>query len=339
MITLITILGVSLLIILHELGHYLAARSFGMRVTSFSIGFGPALLSRRVGETIWKVSLVPLGGYVQIEGMGPEDNPAPAGHGFRDKPRWQRALVLAAGPAANWIVAALCLTVLAMSVGLHDNTQPSTELSQVEPGMAAAQAGIVAGDRIVTIDGVAIDDWAALVREVRKHPRQTIPIELDRNGQRLTVATTPQASSDGTYGVLGVQPSAPLVRYGLLGGAWAGVAATADLTATQARLLWGVVTGRQEGRLSGLPGIVRTLSAQARRSFAQFFETLATLSVVLCILNLVPIPSLDGARLAFLGVEAVRRRPLSETIEGWVHGVGLVLLLGLILFVSVRDLL
>jgi regulator of sigma E protease len=370
MTTLITIVAVSLLIILHELGHYWAARACGMRVLRFSVGFGPSLLRWQRGDTTWQLAAVPVGGYVQVQGFGPEDregsnsqasgaegSDGPGsggqgsnaqepgsqatgdGHGYRDRPRWQRALFLVAGPVANWIVAAVCLTLLASTVGLRDYEHPTSELGDITPGSAAAQAGLVPGDRIVSVGGAAVADWQDLVREVRKHPAETVTIEIERAGERVSLQATPARSSNGEFGVLGIEPAAQLVRYGLGGGLAAGVRATVTLTREQARLLWGVITGQVEGRLSGLPGIVRTLSAQAKRGVGRFFETLATLSVVLFILNLVPIPGLDGARLTFLGIEAVRRRPVSETIEGWVHGIGLVLLLALIVLVSVRDLL
>jgi regulator of sigma E protease len=334
---LVTILGVSLLIVLHELGHFLLARAFGMRVHKFSVGFGPSLLSRRFGETVWQLAAVPLGGYVQIQGMGGDETDPGDGRGFKDKPRWQRALVLLGGPVANWIVAAVCLTLLASTVGLRDLTTPSTELDTVEEGSAAAKAGLLQGDRIVAADEVPIADWDTLVSQIRSHPDTPLRLTVERAGARVEVTATPARSGD--HGVLGVQPAARLVRYGAAAGLVAGVRQTVALTVEQTRLLWGVVTGQREGKLSGLPGIVKTLSAQAKKSFGRFFDTLATLSIVLFILNLAPIPALDGGRLAFLSVEAIRRRPLSETVEAWVHGVGLVLLLGLILFVSVRDLL
>lgn len=338
MTTALTILGLSLLIVLHELGHFLAARAFGMKVHRFSIGFGPPLLYRRFGGTVWQLAAVPLGGFVQIAGMGPEDADDPEGGNFRDKPRWQRAVVLFAGPAANWLIAAACLAVLAMTVGLR-SADNAPRLGDIDPSGAAAAAGLAAGDRILAVDGQVVTTWDDLVREIRRHPAAAVPFELEREGARLTIAATPRPSESGGYGVLGVGPPTRMVQFGAAAGLAAGLRATAALTADQARLLWGVITGRLEGRLSGLPGIVRTLSDQARRGFARFVETLATLSVVLFLLNLAPVPALDGSRLAFLGIEAIRRRPLDQLVEGWVHGIGFVLLLGLMVFVSVRDLL
>jgi regulator of sigma E protease len=334
---LLTILGIALLIVLHELGHFLAARVFGMRVNRFSVGFGPALFSRKIGETVYQLAPIPFGGYVQIQGMGGEEVDPGDGRGFKDKPRWQRALVLLAGPLANWLVAVVCLTLLASTAGLRDLSSPSTVIDTVTEGGAAARAGLAPADRIVAIDGVAIDGWEALVQAIRSRPGKPMTVEVERAGARLTLSATPEDSSG--HGVLGIEPAAAMVRYGVLGAVGAGVRQSFALTAQQARLIWGVVTGQVGGKLSGIPGIVKMLSGQAKRSLARFFETLSTLSIVLFVFNIAPVPALDGARIVFLGLNALRKKPISEAVEGWVHGVGLVLLLGLMIFVSVRDLL
>lgn len=343
MSTIVTILGVSLLIILHELGHYLVALACGMRVQKFSIGFGVPLVSRKVRGTVWQLAAIPLGGYVQIQGMGPaeegEDTSDP--HSFRNRPGWQRALVIAAGPAMNWLLAALFIAALAGTVGFTRSDETQARLGKVLEGGPAHRAGLASGDRVLSVNGVAVSDWPSLVQQIRAHPGADVSLVVEREGRALPLVVTLDSQGEGEqrYGVMQVLPSTQTQRFGPLGALAAGIREANTYTTRQVALLWGMLTGTQGGRLSGIPGIVRSLTAQAKEGAQQFVESLAWLSIGLFLLNLLPIPALDGSRLAFLGIELVRRRPVDERIEGIVHAVGFILLLGLMIFVSVRDLL
>ena len=341
---LLTLLGISLLIILHEAGHYLVARACGMRVSRFSLGFGPTLLSRRFGETTWQVAAVPLGGYVLIDGMGPQEDDAAGApvpdhdpRSYKNKPAWQRAAVIFAGPMTNWLITALLLMGLAATTGFaqYDETQPV--LGDVMSEGPAAQAGLRPGDRVQSVGGVAVHDWASLVREIRAHPGTALEVAIERDGQPLRRTVTPKLAAG--VGVMEVMPSAHLQQYSPGAAVVAGLQGAWHLTREQARMLLGMFTGKAGGQLSGLPGIVKAVSKQAEQSLARLIDSLAYLSIGLCLLNLLPVPALDGSRLLFLGVEMVRRRPVDERIEGLIHTAGFVLLLGVMVFVSVRDLL
>jgi len=332
------ILGVSFLIVLHELGHYLLARIWGMRVVRFSVGFGPSLLKRRFGETEWQIAAVPLGGFVQIDGMGPaaEGDPPPDERSFRNKPVWQRLSVIAAGPVMNWLLAAIFIMVLAGTIGLNRVNDNSTAVGELLADKPAAKAGLLVGDRIVEVDGTPTETWPALVEAISRNPEREILIKLERGEERLVFAVTPMRYNDtGKIGIgrqlelIRLDPG-PAVLYGFII-AW-------EKTAQQAGLLWGMVVGTQEGQLSGIPGIVKMVSIQAAKGIGELLQFLAWLSIGLFLLNLLPLPALDGGRLVFLLIETVRGRPVDERIEGMVHGVGFLLLLALIVAVSIRDL-
>lgn len=333
-----TILGLSLLVILHELGHYLMAKACGMRVLRFSVGFGPALIKRPWGETEFQIAAVPLGGYVLIDGMGPtEDNdPPPDGRAFRSKPVWQRIAVIFAGPLMNWVLAALFVAGLAATIGFHEYDPTSTRVGSVMPDSPASRGGLQYGDQILTIDGAATSNWRHAVETIQQHPEALLSFHIKRGEEELTLAIAPERV--GEIGRLGVEPYPKTVKLGLIPAIGAGFSKTWAMTGLQLGQFWSLIVGEAQGSLQGPPGIIKMVMAQARRGARKLIETLAWLSVTLFILNLAPIPALDGGRLVFLALETIRGRPVDHRLEGIIHGVGFLLLMGLVVLVSVRDL-
>lgn len=334
----ITILLVSMLIILHELGHYAVARACGMRVTRFSVGFGPSLFSFRLGETIWQIAAIPVGGFVQILGMAPDEGEGdPAS--FRNRPAWQRALVMLAGPFANWLTAAACIALVAVTVGFRDIDESRAAIGDVAVDGAAAKAGLQPGDLIVSINGAAVTDWQTAIKAWQQHPQETLRFDVKRQETALAIDVTPNAHPQTGMGYIGVDPPYIIRRVGLASGISMGFSGAWRVTERQAQFLWTWATGNSEGSVSGLPGIVKMLSAQAERGAGRLFESVAMLSIALFLFNLLPLPALDGGRIVFVAVEAIRRRPVNQVIEGWVHAVGMIVLIAFMIFVSIRDLL
>lgn len=337
----LTLLGISALIVLHELGHYLTARACGMSVSRFSVGFGPTLLQFHAWQTQWRICAIPIGGYVMIDGMGEETSETPPTQAvgyFRDKPLWQRGLVIAAGPMANWLVTAALFTLLALGPGLGQADLSQALLGQLQPNGPAAAAGLQAGDRIQRINGMVIVDWAHLVQTVRNNPDQALYLDVVRDSRVLPMTLTPR--NDAGLGMIDAAPHVAYVRYRGMDALQKGLTQTAHTTQQQASALASVFSSNKSGvKLSGLPGIVQTVSQQADQSFGKLLEALAFLSMGLCLLNLLPIPALDGGRLVFLAIEGFSRRPINEQIEGVVHTVGFVLLFAVMIFVSARDIL
>ncbi|HSI02989.1 MAG TPA: M50 family metallopeptidase [Myxococcota bacterium] len=333
-----SILGISVLIILHELGHYLVAKWCNMRVLKFSLGFGPVIAKRTFGETQWQLAAIPLGGFVQVDGMGPKETDVyeDDARNYRNRPIWMRAAVIAAGPVMNWVIAAFLIGVLVMSVG-YERPDDAPRLGVVVDGSAAQDAGLQPGDTILKFAGDVPTNWADVVRSVRAHPDQAVPVEVEREGQRFVLEVTPKNDGKG-HGMLGVQQSTVRERESIGGGIAFAVKETWRRTVDQVRLIAGLIMRTNDATLSGLPGMVRIMSGAASRGFEQFMLILAAVSLGLCIFNVFPFPTLDGGRLVFLIAEALRGRPVNERIEAMVHTVGFVLILALIVFVSVRDL-
>src|SRR5215467_10629182 len=341
----------TIIVFFHELGHFLVARLCGIRVLVFSIGFGPELIGfydRR--GTRWKISAIPLGGYVKFFGDENEASvPDPATlaamtederkQSFPGQPVYARAAVVAAGPITNFILAIVLFAGVFMAFG---KTTAIPRIAAVEPNSPAAAAGFKVGDVIVSIDGSKIDNFADVQRIVNFSPGTTLTIEVDRDGALFTLKATP-AERD-KRGMLGITRSNEPgdVRTDPVGAAEAlrlGADKTWFVVATTMSYLRDVVVGRQSADQIGGPAKIAQLSGEvAKLGFAALLEFTAYLSVSIGLLNLFPIPLLDGGHLLFYSIEAVRGRPLSERAQEVGFRIGLAIVLMLMIFATFNDL-
>jgi regulator of sigma E protease len=331
------VLAVSLLIVLHEAGHMWVARALGMRVERFSVGFGPVVWARRLGETEYAVSALPLGGYVRIAGMAPGDDVAPGDRSaYCNQPAWRRVLVLAAGPGANYLVAVALAATLLGSVGLP-TPDGSSRLGELVPGKPAALAGLRPGDRIVAVDGAPVSTWTELVTALQRSPGRTVEIAVVRGeegaAERLALPLTPE--DVGGVGKVGARPWAPRIRLAAGEAVVQGFFRTNAAVTQTLALLGAMVRREQKAELSGPVGIAQELVRGARVGVDQFLSVVWNISVALALFNLLPLPALDGGRLVFLAFELVTRRRVSEKVEAWVHAAGFVALIALLLAVTI----
>ena len=327
---LVAIVGLGLLIAAHEAGHLALARLMGMRVETYSLGFGPRLWGFRSGETDYRLSALPLGGYCKIAGFTPEDPAAqdPADQGsYVNKPAWRRFLVIAAGPGVNYLVAFLIIALLYVSHGFLDLT---TTRIEVMPEGPAAAAGLRSGDEVRAVDGAPIASFEDLRRELQKAgtgPERTV--EVQRGAERLSFHVRPQ------HGTISVKLDHVLVRLPLAEAVPRAAKDVWSLNAATISALWDAIRMKGSASLAGPVAIVRQASAEVKRGVADFASILANISVGLALFNFLPVPALDGGRLVFLGVELLTRRKVDHRIESVVHVIGLLLLLGLLVSVVV----
>jgi len=333
----VTVLAFGLLIVIHELGHYLAARACGMRVERFSIGFGPVVWSARRGATEWAVSAVPLGGYVKIAGMAPGEDIAPGDRSaYVNQPAWRRFAVIMAGPAMNYLLAVVLAAGLLATMGLPQ-ADTAAAVGEVVSGGAAARAGLRAGDRIASADGHPISDWVALVQAVRAHPGTDLPLLVVRAG--APAGAPPEAivlrpDDVGGVGKAGIAPSLRTVRAGPLESAGMALRLTNERAGEILSGLGQVVTRKQKAELRGPVGIAEEMARSAKAGAAPFLMMVWLISIMLAIFNFLPLPALDGGRLIFLVYEMVTRRPVNQKVEAVIHTVGFVLLFGLLIGVT-----
>jgi regulator of sigma E protease len=336
---LLAILGISAVVIVHEAGHYLAARAFGMRVLRFSVGFGPTIakFQPKDSPTVFQVGLIPFMAYVQIAGMNPaEENDPDDPELYPNKSAFARFTTIFAGPFANYISASALVFMLAM-MGHHGENPPHEPMivDTVQPASPAMQAGIRPGDVIKQADGKSVRHVLDLIEITGSRAGKPTSYVIERSGTQLAPLTITPMDDHGR-GVIGIIPRVELKPMPVGRAVTYAIAFPFELTMQQ---LEGFRMMFREGSTEGVVGPVGMVKIVATRtgSFVQLANILVLISVALGMFNLLPLPALDGGRLVFLGYEIIARKRANERVETMVHTVGLVLLLCLIALVTLRD--
>ncbi len=426
-------IALGFLIFIHELGHFILAKRAGIKVEAFSLGFGPRLFGIKRGDTDYRISLLPLGGYVKMLGEDPEDEEANDPRSFAMQSVWARFKVVIFGPLMNLILAVVLMPMVFM-IGRSEPTflQEPARLIGVRAESPAMDAGLEKGDLIVNVDGEKVDDWEAVLNRILLNPGRTIDVGVDRHGQTVQIKTVVGNLAELPGGYVGIEPMLFIGNEAIVGSVQGGGAAAAagiesgdrilayaghpvtdwldmsqkvtqgegkeatitverdgkrlDLRVTpqydeaMKRYLIGItkdrnqnmpmtvrrygfvesiVAGERENiKLLGLTFdvlkrlvtfnlsfkviggpiiIAKTTAAAAASGLADFLYFLAFLSLQLSILNLLPIPVLDGGHLFFLAIEAVRRKPVSVRVRGIATQVGFFLLMGIMILVTMSD--
>ncbi|HZL30043.1 MAG TPA: RIP metalloprotease RseP [Pseudolabrys sp.] len=351
----------TVVVFFHELGHFLIARWCGIRVLVFSLGFGPEIIgfNDRYG-TRWKLSGIPLGGYVKFFGddnaASVPDHAAAAGMSEAEKKDsfihqkvGSRAAVVAAGPIANFLLAILIFAGIFMTAGKQTTT---ARIDAVQPGSAAAAAGFKPGDLVLTIGGSRIDSFADMQRIVSISAGESLKVEVERGGIPVTLTATPESremkdnfGNVHRLGVLGISRSmAPgdikTEKFGPVEAVVAGAQETWFVVDRTLSYIGGIFTGREAADQLGGPIRIAQVSGQvATAGFAALLHLTAVLSISIGLLNLFPIPLLDGGHLLFYAVEATRGRPLSERAQEVGFRIGLAIVVMLMIFATFNDIL
>ncbi len=343
----VAILGLAFLMVIHESGHYFAARRFGMRVIKFSIGFGPTLWKHRPkgSPTTFQVAIIPFLAYVQIAGMNPYEDADPQDAGsYANGSVWARIVTIAAGPLANYFFASVLMFFGYLIGGRTTFDEATMRVQPTDMAGPAAQAGMRKGDRILSVNGQEVRTWEALKAQVGSHSGEAIDIEIERESatrgqpaERLHVFPIPSGARGENKGVIRISPAShheplsagqaallsvtepPLVVYGTLKG------------------LGQMLTHFSFNDVRGPVGIVKDVAATAEDGVHTYLIFLGALSAYLGAFNLLPIPALDGGRLLFLGLEAISRRKADAKMEAAVHAIGLLMFLSLIAAVTFRE--
>lgn len=333
----LAILVFGIIVFIHELGHFLLAKANKIRVDEFSLGMGPRLISFVKGETRYSLKLLPLGGSCM---MGEDDVDDTSEGSFNSKSVWARMSVVVAGAVFNFLLALIFSMIV---IGYTGYDEPV--ISGVVEGFPAQEAGLTEGDRIVKMNNKKINIWREITYYNMFHPGETVKLIYERDGEKHEATITPKKDEDGNY-LIGITSPAQYEKANLFTAVQYGVYEVKFWICTTLESLKMLVTGDVGvDQLSGPVGIVSVVDETYQQSksygvmvvIMQMLNIGILLSANLGVMNLLPLPALDGGRLVFMVVEAIRGKRVPPDKEGWVHGIGMILLLALMAFVMFND--
>ncbi len=351
MVTIISfIIVISVLVFIHELGHFLVARACGVYVRDFSIGMGPVIYQYQGKETTYSLRALPIGGAVQMLGedgvdkeldetvqhgaaqAAPDEPSSDDPRSFINKPAWQRLLIIFAGPAMNFLLAIVLFFIIFLAQGFPTN---QNIIGEVIADLPAQQAGLQAGDQIVQIDDQPVADWMGIVDAVKQSNGAAVTLQVLREGQQLEMKLQPIREEEDNRYVIGVRQklrTAPLESFNMA------VVKTWDSTKMVVSFIPKLISGEvSRDNLAGPIGIAKISGDAARQGPIVFLAFMAIISINLGIMNLLPIPALDGGRILLITLEIIFRRKLPAFIEEKIHLIGFALLMLLMLFAVYND--
>ena len=340
----IFVLGI--LIFLHQLGHFLVAKRSGIRVERFSLGFPPKMIGKKIGDTEYCLSWIPLGGYVKMAGEDPEATELEGKpYEFMSKPVGIRAMVIAAGPIMNLVLAVLIIWGILFFRGKHEIHDDTNQVGLVAAGEPADKAGIRPGDHIVAVNGIEVNTFWEMAEIIYQHVEEEVEVKWRHDGQEFTARmitfrdrVLDENGEIVEVGKIGVGPSYTTIKVGFFRALLHAVDTVWFILVESIKFIIGLITGAASAKLLGGPlFIAQTAGQTAKSGFVNLLSFMALLSVNLSLINLLPIPVLDGGHLLFLGIEKVKGTPLSLKQRATMQQIGLAFLILLIIFVTYND--
>ncbi len=335
MVTLLSALFVfGVLVTVHEFGHFITAKMTGMRVDEFAIGFGPNIFQKKYGETLYSLRIIPLGGYNKIAGMEP-DEPADEG-AFKSKPIPARMLVILAGALMNFLLPVILFTGI-FAVNGMDVPVNKPVLGSVMPGKAAIEAGLQPGDSIIAVGGKKVSTWNDMVIELNSYGENEVTLTVERNGTVKDYAMTPEYDKEYGKALVGISPQLEHRAFGIFESLEMGFKYTQYIMVMMIDGLYKIVTGAAPADVTGPIGIAKIAGEAAENGFMPLLSLVAILSINLGIINLLPLPALDGGHFVLLILEALRGKPLGEKAATMIQSIGVCLILSLTVWALFSD--
>lgn len=344
------IIFLGVLIFVHELGHFIMAKKSDIRVEEFALGFGPKLLSRKKGETVFSIRLIPLGGFCNMVGEMPVDKDelseeevrlyeetVEQGRAFHQKSPGKRLLVLSMGAIMNFFLALLSFILIFGIYGLPVDYSREAVIGQTYPNHPAAEAELMGGDRILAIEGQDVESWEEMVSFIHENPGESLEFTIQRNSSEMIFNVTPRYDESAGYGIIGIEPELIRERVGPISAVQGAVVQTGYVMRMTFNGFVQIFAQRSTEDLGGPVMIASIVGEAARTGFDDVLNWLAIISINLGILNLLPFPALDGGRIVFVFIEMIMGKPVPQEKEGFIHMIGFFLLILLMIFVVYQD--
>ena len=325
------IIFLSILVLIHELGHFLVAKKFGLLVEEFGFGLPPQIWKKKIGETIYSINALPFGGFVKIYGEDREEK-AEKDRSFASLPIKKRSLIIFAGVLMNFLLGWLLISVI-FSIGVPQ----AILITKVELNSPAAEIGLQAGDKILS---AGADNFIKFIDE---HRGQEIVIKIERNGEIKEFKTIPRINPPAGEGALGIAlMESGLAKKNLLASVWEGLKTSVEIIRAVFAAIFNLITKALVGKASleqiaGPVGIVKITAQAGSLGFVYLLQLLALISLNLVVINIFPFPALDGGRLLFLLIEKIKGSPLPIKFEKYANAVGMAFLLFLMIVITIKD--
>lgn len=322
------------LVTVHEFGHFITAKMTGMRVDEFAIGFGPKIYQQKDGDTLYSLRAIPLGGYNKIAGMDPDD-PAEPGS-FKSKSIPARMLVILAGALMNFLLPVLLFTGIFFMQG-SERVLNEPVLGNVMVGMAADKAGLRAGDKILSINGQPVQDWQAIVTTLRANGTKEVTLTAESNGAVKQYTMQPVYDAEAKRPLIGITPKFERIKMGFAESVKEGFNYTKYIIFAMVDGLTKIITGKAPAEVSGPLGVAQMAGQVAEKGLLPLMNFVAFLSINLGVINLLPLPALDGGHFVLLLLEGLRGKPLGSKAMNNIQMVGVALILALTVFSTFKD--
>ncbi len=342
LLTIVSFLFVfTIITIVHEFGHLYFSKKAGIRVHEFGLGFGPTLFSMKRNNTTYKINALPILGYVKIAGIDtedPEEKDTPENEKYYNKSTGAKFRSIVAGPMMNLILGFLVYTMIFTFIGVPSGI--SNEISAVSPGSEAAKVGLKPGDKLISIDGKTYNNPEEAIKTIHQNPDKTLTLGIERNNKLTNIKATPKLHKRAKIGLIGFSLKAIYTRVNPLYAIYYGFKETVGLILLIFVLLGKLFVGQLAVTdLAGPVGIAQITGQYASRGAFALMNFIAFFSINVAVINLLPLPALDGGRLFFLLIEFIRRKPINIETENKIHSIGLILFLILFALLTVNDVL
>lgn len=329
-----TIFVFGIIVFIHEFGHFITAKASGMRVDEFAIGFGPAIAKKRKGETLYSIRAIPLGGYNKIAGMDPEE--PLDDRSFLNKPVWKRFIVIAAGAVFNFLLA---IVIFFMIYAVNGIQTPSMEpvVGNMMSNSPAMTAHMTVNDRIVSINGKPVNEWTDISKSLQGTANTLVPIVVNCDGVNQELTVIPEAVGNDGRAVIGINPVMNSMPLNVAEAVVQSLHTTGFVLVSMVDGIWSMITGHTNAELAGPIGVAQMAGQVAESGFANLLQFTALLSLNLGVINLLPIPALDGGHLIVLIIEGITRRRLPAKALQYIQMTGIVILLALFVYATTHD--